>query len=239
MNPPKKNNFSTALENLARLAPNWPEFNEGYENLMVEVHTPGVFEFDGMTISAPSSIYPPKRGSSTEFVTTHWDGARLPKRGSLLEIGTGAGALSLYALKRGWLVKAGDINTIAVDTARQNALTNGLELDVRESDLFNSFLGEKFDVILFNFPLYHKSEVSVDECALSDSNGSVAKRFFDEAHAHLNPGGQILFMYSNCSDGSLLDRSDWDFEMVGCDYFALGNYWRTLIKAKPTIHIVG
>lgn len=226
--------FTRLLTKLASQEPDWPVFNHEYERVLQTIQDGGEFEFHGMTLTVPPGVYPPKRNSSTDFVVTHWDAAGLRKApGSLLEIGTGSGGLALYALRNGWRVRACDIDPLAVIAAERNAVANDLHLDVCLSDLFAAFKGLRFDALLFNFPLYHKETADWHERALSDANGQLTKRFFDEAHDHLNENGQVVFMYSNCSRGDLLERTDWEFTIVGADFDAIGRYWRSLIVARP------
>jgi methylase of polypeptide subunit release factors len=226
--------FTRLMSKLATQEPEWPIFNQGYEQVLQAIQDGGTFEFHGLTLTAPPGVYPPKRNSSTDFVVTHWDAAGLrEKAGSFLEMGTGTGGLALYALKNGWRVRACDIDPLAVLAAENNAAANGLHLDVSLSDLFTAFKGLRFDAILFNFPLYHKESADWHERALSDANGQLTKRFFDEARDHLNDDGAVYFMYSNCSRGDLLERDDWDFKVVGADFDAVGRYWRALIVARP------
>lgn len=226
--------FTRLLTKLASQEPDWPVFNQGYEQVLQAIQEGGTFEFHGMTLTAPPGVYPPKRNSSTDFVVTHWDAAGLREApGSLLEIGTGSGGLALYAINNGWRVRACDIDPLAVLAAERNAIANNLHLDVGLSDLFAAFKGLRFDTILFNFPLLHKETADWHERALSDANGQLTKRFFDEAHDHLNENGRVVFMYSNCSRGDLLERTDWEFTIAGADFDAIGRYWRSLIVARP------
>lgn len=226
--------FTRLMSKLAAQEPEWPIFNEGYEGVLQSIQDGGIFEFHGMTLTSPPGVYPPRRNGSTDFVVTHWDAAGLrARRGSLLEIGTGSGGLALYAIQDGWRVRACDIDPLAVLAAQNNAAANGVHLDVTLSDLFAGFKGLRFDAILFNFPLYHKESADWHERALSDANGQLTKRFFDEARDHLNEDGCVVFMYSNCSRGDLLERDDWSFKVVGADFDAIGRYWRALIVARP------
>jgi len=226
--------FTRMLTKLAAQEPDWPVFNQGYEQVLQGIQDGGTFPFHGMTLTAPPGIYPPKHNSSTDFVVSHWDAAGMRAApGSLLEVGTGSGGLSLYAIKNGWRVRACDIDPLAVHAAEKNAVANGMHLDVMVSDLFAGFKGQRFDAILFNFPLYHKETADWHERALSDANGQLTKRFFDEAKDHLNEDGFVVFMYSNCSRGDLLEREDWDFQIVGADFDLIGRYWRALVRARP------
>jgi len=68
-----------------------------------------------------------------------------------LEVGCGAGLVSLAAAKRGAMAFATDVNPFAVELSARNAKQNKLELQVAEGDLFGPWEGE-FDVVAFNPP---------------------------------------------------------------------------------------
>ena len=69
----------------------------------------------------------------------------------VLEIGTGTGIIALHAAKNGAVVTTVDKNQKAVKNARGNAEKNGINIDIKQSDLFSSVDG-MFDVIIFNPP---------------------------------------------------------------------------------------
>lgn len=231
---PSSSAFFDLIAGAARMAPDWPVFNANYAEVLRHVHAGGRFNFHGLTLDAPPGVYPPSLGGSSAFIATHAEAAGLlPAAGKLLEVGTGTGALALLAARAGWQAAACDLDPVAVEAARSNARANGVALPVLQSDLFAAFAGQRFDVVLFNLPHYHKAQVGWAEHTLSDANGNLARRFLDEAAQHLTPGGFALFTYSNCSDPALLERTDWRFELVGCDYDAVGRYWRALVRAWP------
>jgi len=257
----KANSFEALLSGVSSRKPN-ALFYGGYAAVLDEVHGEDEHEFFGMTLRAPSGVYSPSPLGSSSFVARNWacaglDAASLdaaiqaaaaqatalrapeveleawlPK--TLLEIGCGSGALSLFAARQGWLVTASDVNPDAVAAARENAQRNHIALDFSQSDLFEAHAGQKFDVILFNLPFLHKSNVAMHEIALSDTDGGVARRFLDQAHDHLAPNGRLVFTFSNCSDAALLDRPDWAFEVASCHYDNRLHYWLTLLIATPT-----
>lgn len=68
-----------------------------------------------------------------------------------LEVGCGAGYVSLVAARAGAAVVATDANPHAVALARHNAKQNGLRLDAVETDLMAGLQGP-FDVVAFNPP---------------------------------------------------------------------------------------
>ncbi len=68
----------------------------------------------------------------------------------VLDLGCGSGILAILAKKLGAnRVVAVDNDPLAVDVARENAERNGVDIDVRLSDLFSDVEG-KFDIIVSN-----------------------------------------------------------------------------------------
>ena len=211
--------------------PDYGIFDAGYRQVRGNVAKGGSFDLQGLRLSAPSGVYPPGPGSSTEFFARNRHSAGLGAgAGRLLEIGCGSGALSLLTARDGWEVTDSDIDPVAVSAARANAVSNGLNATFKVSDMFAAFTGETFDVLCFNLPFYHKSTAQADELTLTDVGGSLARIYFDEAREHLRPGGRLVL---SCSDARLLERDDWRFEVVACDYEGLSRYWRALLVGTP------
>lgn len=110
------------------------------------------------------TVFPPFLTFSTrlllEFIET------LPlKDKTLLELGCGCGIISVLAAKRNALVTASDINTIALEALKKNAVANHVSLDIRYSDLFERLQGRTFDIIIINPPYYPRTPKSVAESA--------------------------------------------------------------------------
>ena len=75
----------------------------------------------------------------------------------VLDVGTGSGLLAVGAARLGAQVVAVDLLPAAVRCASINALLNGVDdrVEVHQSDLFASAVGEQFDLVLFNPPYFH------------------------------------------------------------------------------------
>ena len=81
--------------------------------------------------------------------------ARLPQGGSLLDLGTGTGAIALaVATERpDARVVACDVSAEALALARENALALGVEVVLLRSDLFEGLpAGDRYDVVAANLP---------------------------------------------------------------------------------------
>jgi methylase of polypeptide subunit release factors len=226
--------LTTLLETAITKKPHPAVFAAGYQKTLDAIGSGGTFTLAGLELTVPRGVYPPRPGSSTEFFCRNWSAAGLNHpTGSLLELGCGSGALTLHAARQGWQATGSDIDEVAVRAARRNAVRNGIDAEFARSDLFAAFEDRRFDVIVFNQPFVHKPMVASDELALASANGDLSRRFLDEAARYLQPGGKLVFSYSNCSNDHLLDRRDWSIELVACDYDAPGQYWRVMLVAQP------
>ena len=121
----------------------------------------------------------------------------LPRGSTVLDLGSGAGAASIFAARRGCDVVAVDINPSAVRCTRINALLNDLEIDVRQGDLFGPVGTERFDVVLFNPPYYRGNPTTPLDHAWRSPD--LIERFSEQLDDHLTPGGHSLLVLS--SDG--------------------------------------
>ncbi len=211
-------------------------FLQGYQAVLAGVAQDQTFSLYGMTVRAPSGVYSPHETSSTRFLMDHFFALGLDRAGGdFLEVGCGAGAVSLLAARHGWNVTATDIDQVAVEATRENAQANGLKLRALQSDLFDALGAEQFDVIVFNQPFFHVPRpIGVHERTLSDEGGGLHVRFMAQALKHLKPGGYVVVAYSNCSNTSVFNQPGWDMELRSFDFDAGSDYIRAHFKATPT-----
>jgi ribosomal protein L11 methyltransferase len=74
-------------------------------------------------------------------------------RGSLVDLGCGSGVLAIAAAKLGFAaVTALDVDEIAVAVAQENAVQNGVELEIRQADVLAGDLPEA-DIAVANIEL--------------------------------------------------------------------------------------
>lgn len=102
----------------------------------------------------------------------------IPEDAKVLDVGCGYGPIGLSAAQlasKGHVTMI-DINSRAVELARENAQHNGIRnVTVMESDVLSAVQGQTFDVILTNPPIR--------------AGKSVVHAIFEQAYDHLNEGG--------------------------------------------------
>jgi len=119
----------------------------------------------------------------------------------VLEIGCGSGVVALHCAKAGCSVAAVDINPEAVRATRYNAGSNGLSVNVLESDLFRTVSGT-FDLIIFNLPYLPVEDSGVEAKAWAGGSDGLGPlpRLLEEFPAYLNAGGRLVVVTSSLQD---------------------------------------
>jgi methylase of polypeptide subunit release factors len=123
--------------------------------------------------------------------------ACLPQRlsGAVLDVGCGAGLISLLAARAGGRVIGSDVDARALAFARLNADVNGVNIRVAEGDLFGTERGP-FALIVFNAPLL-RAPLAADPGAapryLTSPRGeALALEFVRGLEERLAPDGEAL-----------------------------------------------
>jgi release factor glutamine methyltransferase len=154
-------------------------------------------EFYGLELAVTPAVLIPR--PETELLV---DLALARKPASVLDVGTGSGAIAL-AIKRhlpGARVVATDASAAALEVAKRNTIRYGLEVELRHGRWFEPLAGERFEAIISNPPyvvvddphlaaLPHEPRLAV----VAGDDGLDAFRILArEAPSHLLPGGWLL-----------------------------------------------
>ncbi|MDF3142959.1 MULTISPECIES: methyltransferase [unclassified Streptomyces] len=124
--------------------------------------------------------------------------------GSFLEVGCGTGVTAITAALRGCSrVCALDINPVAVENSRLNALRHGVgdRVTILKSNLFSELdVSNRFDLIYWNSPFIeapadHRYESQIDYAAF-DSGYAMHQKFFADAGRYLTEGGRVFLGFS-------------------------------------------
>ncbi len=78
---------------------------------------------------------------------------------NMLDIGTGSGCIAISLALEGINMTACDISQCALETAEKNAQLNNAKVEFKQSDVFSSFEGEKFDAVVSNPPYIEKEVI--------------------------------------------------------------------------------
>ncbi len=116
---------------------------------------------------------------------------------STVEVGTGCGVVSILAqLRCRGRGVAVDINKVAVDNARLNAAKHGVDLDVRESDLWRNVPTGQFDWIFANGPHHNIRDVRdpLDHAWLGEEEFN--RGLLAGAWEHMHPGSRMLVVFA-------------------------------------------
>ena len=206
----------------------------------------GVQEFMGLTFNVNPNVLIPRQDTETmvedalevlskgtlrgeEFVAK-------PSFKDVLDLCTGSGAIgvSLAKLNNNIKVTCSDLSEKALETAKGNALANGLKsVKFEQGDLFEPFCGKlgkkKFDFIISNPPYIESEVIPTLQTEVKDHEPMMAldggvdgldfyKRIAEESPSHLKKGG-VLMMEIGYNQGEavcqLLEETD-RFEKVMC-----------------------
>ena len=187
------------------ITPDEKEFVESiYKQLAAHVpaqYIIGLAEFYGMELKVDERVLIP-RPETEELVEVILTENPKPNL-SVLDIGTGSGAIALALAKNrpDWCVTASDISPDALNLASENAKLQDLKISFKKSDCFEE-IAENYDIIVSNPPYISwadESEVGLNVlhsephlALFAEEDGlAVYRKIAEEAKNHLREGGKI------------------------------------------------
>ncbi len=150
----------------------------------------------GLRLTIPPGVFHPGVFFSTPVFISFLQNIDFQEK-TVLDVGTGSGMLALFAAQRGGLVTALDINPLAVETARRNAASNQLEVEILESDLFKNVPKQHFDIVLINPPYFAANPRDIAAHAFfAGENLKYFKALFQQLPDFISPATQAWMILS-------------------------------------------
>lgn len=184
------------------------EFIEKRKAGMPVAYLLGRKEFYGLDLSVNPAVLIPR--PETELLV---DLARERQPESILDLGTGSGAIALALrthLKYSRVV-AVDADLSALQVARRNASKHGLDVDFRHGRWFEPVAGERFDLVVANPPYVAEGDPHLADlryeprgALVSGADGLEAIReIVLSVGAFLRPGGWLLLEHGMGQDAAV------------------------------------
>ncbi|RYY39149.1 MAG: methyltransferase domain-containing protein [Chitinophagaceae bacterium] len=164
--------------------------------------TTRTYRYRNVVLQVPPEVFHPGFFFSTKMLLRFL--CTLPLRGRrLLELGAGSGLISIVMAQLGSEVVATDINETALQQLQENAIANGVPVDIRRSDLFDDLQGTRFDIIAINPPYFKGQARNARELAwYCGPAGEYFARLFRQLENHIYAGSDVLMVLS---DGCAID----------------------------------
>jgi ribosomal protein L11 methyltransferase len=183
----------------AAAAPVEPGWLEGWRAFHHSVHAGGLWigpPWERPPPGEPTVLIEPGRAFGTgAHATTRACIELLARtdRGSLLDAGCGSGVIAIAAARLGFApVAAVDVDPVSVNVARENALRNGVRIDVQLADVLQAGLIQ--------------ADIAVANIELSSVNALLQKRLADR----MITSGYLAHEEPDASDWRLVERIELD-----------------------------
>lgn len=173
----------------------------------------------GLHLTVPAGVFHPVLFFSTPIFLDFL--RKIDFKGKkVLDVGTGSGALALFAAQNGGIASGIDISPLAVRAATENAAQNALNAAFHVSNLFQTVPPTtQFDFVLVNPPYYPSEPDSLpDHAFYAGKNFDYFERFFGQLKPHIHAQSKVWMVLSaNCDTGAILgiaQSNDFDLKVV-------------------------
>jgi release factor glutamine methyltransferase len=182
------------------------------------------YRYKDIRMNIPPEVFHPGFFFSTQLLLQYISTIDINKK-KFLELGCGSGLIAIAAAKKGAIVTATDINTIAVEALKKNSVQNNVAINITRSDLFLNIPPQQFDLIAINPPYYKKQPVTAKDYAwLCGEKGEYFSALFATLAGYMHPDSEVLMiLFDGC-----------DMEMI-YGMAAENNFRLTCVYSKKNI----
>lgn len=158
------------------------------------------YRYRGIVLQVPPEVFHPGFFFSTKLLLNYISKQPLNNR-NFLELGAGSGLISFYVAKQGACVTATDINSVAIDYLKKNALVNDLEIEIVLSDMFATVTKCRYDIVAINPPYYKREPLShLDHAWYCGEEGEYFKKLFSGLDEYIHSSSEVLMVLCDGSD---------------------------------------
>ena len=140
---------------------------------------------DQEAISYPGVFSHGRLDEGSALLLAAMEAHTLGKPGKVIDVGCGAGVISVWLARQGWQVQGVDVSASAVAASTDSLARNGLQGRVMGGDLFSPIQG-RVDMVVTNPPFHDRRQRTTD----------ITRRLIAEAPSHLKSGG-VLWLVAN------------------------------------------
>lgn len=183
-----------------------------------------VYRYKHLRLQIAPEVFHPGFFFSTQMLLQYISKLQLQKK-EFMELGCGSGLISMIATEKGAHVTATDINPVAAEFLKKNCLSNKLQIEVLQSDLFDNLPVKQFDIIAINPPYYKKDPVTLQDHAwFCGEKGRYFERLFGSLAVYMHGGTEVLMvLFDGC-----------DMQMIA-GFAAANDFVLTCVQSKQNL----
>ena len=157
------------------------------------------YRYKDIRLAIPPEVFHPGFFFSTQLLLQYISKLPLQQK-HFLELGCGSGLISIVAAKKNALVKATDINPVAIEFLKKNSGENKVKIDIIQSDLFDNIPKQLFDIIAINPPYFKKQPATAKDYAwYCGQNGEYFSALFNTIGNYIHANTEILMvLFDGC-----------------------------------------
>ena len=164
------------------------------------------YSYKKVTLKILPGVFHPGFFFSTKFLLDFMDQFDL-KGKKILELGAGSGLISFITEKKGALVTASDLSTVAIKGLQFNREKLQSTVTIIKSDLFDEIPEQQFDFIIINPPYFPKNPNNELQLAwYCGEHFEYFNKLFLQLSGFVSPSGKVIMILSEECDTLTIEK---------------------------------